>query len=48
MKRARAHTRDQDRIAQQPVIVVRRSPPSSTRAGIVALLVIHGRMIQPQ
>jgi hypothetical protein len=45
MKRARAHMRDQDRIAQQPVVAARRSPPSSTTAGIVALPVIHGRMI---
>ena len=48
MKRARAHARDQDRIAQQPVLAARRSPPSSTTADIVALPVIHGRMIRPQ
>lgn len=48
MKRARAHTRDQDRIAQQPVIAARRPPPSSTTVGTVALPVIHGRMIRPQ
>ena len=46
--RARANTRDQDRIAQQPVIAARRSPPSSTTVDIVALPVIHGRMIRPQ
>ena len=45
--RARAHTRDQDRIAQQPVIAARRSPPSSTTVDIVALPVIHGRMSRP-
>ena len=48
MKRARAHARDQDRIAQQPVLAARRSPPSSTTVGIVALPVIHSRMIRPQ
>ena len=48
MKRARAHTCDQDRIAQQPVVAARRSPPSSTTAGIVALPAIHSRMIRPQ
>ena len=48
MKRARAHTRDQDRIVQQPVIAARRPPPSSTTVGTVALPVIHGRMIRPQ
>mgnify|MGYP007093464755 CR=1 FL=1 len=45
--RARAHTRDQDRIAQQPA-AARRPPPSSTTAEIVALPVIHSRMIRPQ
>lgn len=48
MRRARAHTCDQDRIAQQPVVAAKRSPPSSTTAGIVALPVVHSRMIRPQ